>query len=156
MIEPDPSRILVGERNFPLNGLSGNFIRAAVGQNGFNLDDFIATEGLPFVDIVHADIQGSELIMLRDMERTLLTKKVGYLFISTHSQLLHEQCRRYLEDREYVTIASADFDHETIIDAMVSVSICGALRARSHSEQLPSERRVPEYTSGDRLLHSGH
>jgi hypothetical protein len=51
--------------------------------------------------------------MLRDMERTLLLKKVGYLFISTHSQLLHEQCRRYLEDREYVTIASADFDHES-------------------------------------------
>jgi len=96
-----------------LNGLSGKFIRAAVGQNGFNLDAFIATEGLPFVDIVHADIQQSELIMLRDMERTLLTKKVGYLFISTHSQLLHEQCRRYLEDCDYVTIASADFDHES-------------------------------------------
>jgi len=46
------------------------------------------------VDIVHADIQGSELIMLRDMERTLLTKKVGYLFISTHSQLLHEQMQK--------------------------------------------------------------
>ena len=26
MIEPDPSRIPLGEWNFPLNGLSGNFI----------------------------------------------------------------------------------------------------------------------------------
>jgi hypothetical protein len=53
------------------------------------------------------------LIMLREMERTLLTKKVGYFFISTHSQLLHKQCRSFLEDRGYLTIASADFDHES-------------------------------------------
>ena len=68
---------------------------------------------IEFIDILHSDIQGFEYEMLQDILILLLGKKIGYLFISTHSDELHSQCIQLLESCPYKIIASADFETET-------------------------------------------
>ena len=66
---------------------------------------------MPYVDVLHADIQGAEFEMLCDAEESLLNGRIGYVFVGTHSQQLHCQCKSFLGRQGYVTIAHADFDY---------------------------------------------
>ena len=141
MIEPDPERLATGERNFALNGRCGRFVNARIGGGEFRVHEFMRDEGIPFVHILHADIQGAELEMLRDSEEALLEKSVGYFFISTHKQRLHLECREYLEDRGYAIVAAADVDHETYCRD-------GILVARSSSVNGPAPMDIGSRSEG--------
>ena len=113
MIEPDPENLNRGVRNFRLNDFNGQFLRGGVGPGAQGLRQFLTQAKIEYIDLLHADIQGAELHLLEAIRDLLDARKVGYIFISTHSQELHEQCTEFLVGCDYLILGSADFDHET-------------------------------------------
>ena len=100
-------------KNFEANGFQGHFTHAFVGaassvdpcgHETVCMDNFIPKHGLEKIAILHTDIQGYELEMLKGSQRVL--DRISYLFISTHSELLHAGCEGFLNERGFVTLAS--------------------------------------------------
>jgi hypothetical protein len=118
MVEPDPHKMNSGKLNFKLNRLSGTFISGFIDQYDqanksiptYSVDSLMTRYKIGFLDILHSDIQGYELNMLRGAEKSLLSGNIGYLFISTHSNELHYQCRDFLLARNYDIVCSADLN----------------------------------------------
>lgn len=113
MVEPEAHNLDSGRQNFARHGYSGRFIQASVGPNDFRVDAYLRASGWDKLDVLHADIQGAERAMLADARQTLEGRGIDYVFLSTHSQALHQQCSDVLRDVGYVVVVSSDFDHET-------------------------------------------
>lgn len=69
-----------------------------------SLDSLIMDNKIEYADIVHCDIQGHETEMLNGAKNSLLEKKIGYFFISTHSPLIHLQIIDKLKSYGYKII----------------------------------------------------
>jgi len=117
MVEPDRQNLFYGKENLKLNNMSGEFIHAGISQsidrrnNSTTVDQICLQRKIDFIDILHSDIQGYEYKMLQGAEKTLTENKVGYIFISTHSNELHNNCRQLLEENYGMQlVASADLD----------------------------------------------
>ncbi|MEM1318953.1 MAG: FkbM family methyltransferase [Bacteroidota bacterium] len=117
MAEPDRRNLFYGKHNLKLNQFTGTFIHAGIGkqvdrqQNITTVDQICKEKDLDFIDILHSDIQGFELEMLQGSEQLLSENRVGYIFISTHSNELHYDCQKLLQDRyQFQQVASADLD----------------------------------------------
>lgn len=117
MVEPDRPNLFFGKTNFAINQFEGNFIHAGIGrmpdigQNITTVDAICQQHNISFLDILHSDIQGFELDMLHGSRLMLSEKRVGYIFISTHSQELHQNCRSLLENKyNFKTLATADLN----------------------------------------------
>ncbi len=110
LVEPDLNNLNVGKHNFEVNGFTGEFIQAFVGNNQFEVDNFLAERGMEKIDILHCDIQGYEVEMLENCSNSLANKTIDYLFISTHSQQLHLETIERLENFDYRIEVSSDFD----------------------------------------------
>ena len=105
LMEPDPLRLDTGKKNFQLNNKTGVFRRGYVGTvidrdpdlNGaeqISIDDYIESEGIKHVNILHADIQGSEYEMLYSAIKHL--KDIDYFFVSTHGdEQIHLPCLHF-------------------------------------------------------------
>ncbi len=113
MIEPGAGQIEVGKKNFEINGLTGDFTRGKIGDDGINITEFCAEKNIDYVDILHADIEGAELQMLRGISGMLRNRRVKYLFISTHSDRLHHACASLLKDQHYRIVTGCDVETET-------------------------------------------
>ncbi|MEZ5934198.1 MAG: FkbM family methyltransferase [Alphaproteobacteria bacterium] len=111
-VEPEAGNLETGRRNFALNGMVGEFIQAFVSDEHFRVDDFLAKEPRR-IDILHADIQGFELQMLMGAKMVLEAQNVQRIFVSTHSQGLHQQVVQTLKTFGYRVDVSADFANET-------------------------------------------
>jgi len=93
MIEPDPHKMNFGKLNFKLNRLLGTFDLGFMNEIAdlshsiptYSVDYLVEKYDLRFIDILHSDIQGYELNMLKGAAQTLRAGKIGYVFISTHS-----------------------------------------------------------------------
>jgi hypothetical protein len=112
-IEPDINNLEIGRENAKINNVNIDFTNAFIGHNHLNVHNFVLQKNIDYIDILHSDIQGYELEMLEGISNLLLNNKIGYLFISTHSNKLHYDCINFLENHKYKIIASADFDDET-------------------------------------------
>jgi hypothetical protein len=110
MVEPEDRAMEVGKHNFRLNGFEGEFIQAFVGSGQFEVDGYLSGAKL---DILHADIQGYEVQMLEGAKQSLQSKLVDYVFVSTHSQAIHEQVCCALRDFGYRLEVDVDFDNDT-------------------------------------------
>ena len=128
MIEPDEFNIGHGKRNFRLNKMKGTFVKAFVGRQSARIDgaktiaidDFVAENRIPFIHMLHSDIQGFEYDMLMGAEKTFNEKKIGYAFISTHTNELHYQCLDFLKKHNFVILASADLDETCSVDGLIA------------------------------------
>jgi len=99
LIEPDVQRLEIGKRNFELNNKVGFFKRGFAGimLDGYpetsgeyiSIDDFIESQAIERVNILHADIQGAEYAMLTSIIKHL--DKIDYFFISTHEPLVSQR-----------------------------------------------------------------
>ena len=125
-VEPDAGNLAFGEQNFRANGRTGDFTRAYVGAQPstgtpptITVDSFLREKGLDHVDILHADIQGHELEMLRGAQQTLARGAVDYLFISTHHNFLHYRCIDELTNLGYVVLAEADLLETCSTDGLI-------------------------------------
>ncbi len=113
MVEPDPANIQVGRQNFARHGFDGTFVQAAVGAGHWSLDRYLQEHGISHLDVLHSDIQGSEVEMLRDSAVALASHAIDYVFVSTHSQALHAEVIRLLGEHGYRIEVSSDFELET-------------------------------------------
>ncbi|MBS1596784.1 MAG: FkbM family methyltransferase [Bacteroidetes bacterium] len=128
MIEPDKFNLGHGKRNFKLNNLRGNFVQAFVGKKTENnnpvkticIDDFTVENNVSFIDMLHSDIQGYEYEMLQGAQKTFAEKKIGYVFISTHANDIHQQCLDFLNERQFIIIASANLDQSYSEDGLIA------------------------------------
>jgi hypothetical protein len=137
----------VGRQNFKANQCTGHFTHAYVGATpglSFDglpviaVDPFLSSHRLDNVDVLHSDIQGFEMEMLRGAIQSLDARRIRYLFISTHSEELHGQCVAFLEKRGYEVVVSL-FPGE-------SYSFDGILMARDPKSdgtafRVPSKKR---------------
>lgn len=102
-LEPDPRNLAVGRRNFELNGRTGTFLNAAIGDGSgqpmsfapddgsepfelptFDLRALLAHVEVPAVDLLLADIQGGEVPLLEHSIELLRSGVVRFMVVSTH------------------------------------------------------------------------
>lgn len=127
MVEPDPYKMNFGQLNFALNNMRGTFIRGFIAEQSnsesspptLTVDEILENQSIDHLAILHADIQGYEHEMLRGAHRTLTRQKVDFVFISTHSNELHEHCTKTLTDYQYEIIASANLDESYSWDGLI-------------------------------------
>jgi hypothetical protein len=128
LVEPTDSGLASGRENFALNGLTGTFIQAYVGdavgthEDGtpvVTVDGLVAERGLDRVAILHADVQGAEVEMFRGASATLAAGKVDYVFVSTHSAELHKACREILVGYGFTILAAADLEETYSFDGLL-------------------------------------
>ena len=82
------------------------------------IDDFLAQEGITFLDILHADIQGAELEMLEGCRRSLMENRIGYLFVSTHADK-HAACMAVIRRAGYQLVAEHSVEESCSGDGLI-------------------------------------
>ena len=128
MVEPDDFNLGCGTRNFRLNRMQGDFTRAFVGKESVTdgatpticIDDFVRDKNIDFVNMLHSDIQGFEFDMLQGAEKTIDAKKVGFIFISTHSNEVRQQCLDFLVNKQFFIIANSDKNDTYSEDGLIA------------------------------------
>jgi hypothetical protein len=113
MVEPDPICLAAGRNNFARNGFVGEFIQAAVSRSAWQVDQFLNSRKMDHIDVLHVDIQGLELEMMAGAGDALGNARIDYLFVSTHSQQMHDEIIASLKRCGYRIEVTSDFDHET-------------------------------------------
>ena len=127
MIEPDPHKMNFGKLNFKLNQLKGTFLLGFIdGYTDskksipiFHVDELMHRFQISFLNVLHSDIQGYELNMLKGADKALTEKKIGYLFISTHSNQLHQDCINQLKTKGYQIVCDANLDESYSVDGII-------------------------------------
>lgn len=133
MIEPDPHKMNFGKLNFKLNELKGEFRLGFIDGTTntgpsiptYNIDHLMKDFNVNFLDVLHSDIQGYELSMLKGAANALSNHKVGYAFISTHSNELHQQCIDELKKHGYIIVADANLDESYATDGVIVAKMPG-------------------------------
>jgi hypothetical protein len=113
MVEPEGRNLEAGRANFARHGYEGTFIQAFVGKGRFEVDRFMSEQGYPRLNILHSDIQGFEIEMLKGAGQSFSRQLIDYAFISTHSQGLHDEVVAELSASGMRIDASSGFDFET-------------------------------------------
>ena len=127
LIEPAADNLLVGQRNFRLNGFNGHFQRALIGKEEsldddpptVTVDGFVQREGLERVAILHSDIQGHEYEMLLGATDSLQKRRFEFVFISTHGYRVHAQCLRFLRKCGYRVICEHTPGESYAVDGLI-------------------------------------
>ena len=137
MVEPEEAGLKSGKENFEINGLKGDFTRAFIGNEYkessppiLTVDWILSQKNIPFLDLLHSDIQGFELQMLEGASNSFLQGKVGYVFISTHSNQVHDACENKLKDYGHVILHSINLDDSYSEDGLI-------VAARPDSPSIP-------------------
>jgi len=143
LIEPVDSHRAVGEANLALNGMTAEFLRASVGAESrppadvtlegvrvpaleqVSIDDVVGRLGIPFVHVLHADVQGAELDLLRGAAGTIRGNRVGYVFLSTHGDRLHARCRDFLTDHGLSVVAEHTRRESFTTDGLIVAKAVG-------------------------------
>jgi len=115
-IEPELRNLLYGVTNAELNGRRSSlvFLHNLIGARTdtttdpptLTIDQLVSFQGLPQIDILHADIQGAEAEMIEGASQTLASRLPRFVFISTHSDDLHRKCRAALDGHGYASPVS--------------------------------------------------
>lgn len=142
LIEPDPKNIILGQKNFALNNMVGHFTQAMLGECSkdtekfidwdYNehqvaqvcIDDFAAIHDIKFIHILHSDIQGAEVNMLKGCKQLMAAKRIGYFFISTHRGV-HEECLKILEDAKLEILLNFTREESFSADGLIVARLQG-------------------------------
>jgi hypothetical protein len=142
LVEPASEYLEVGLRNFALNGYDAVALRAAVGQRyddaagrepaptpTLTIEEIMRRTGLGRIDLLHCDIQGGELEMLRESAALLRSDRLRFLVISTHHHtttgdpLTHQRCLALLRDAGAHVIAEHSVSESCSGDGLIAVSM---------------------------------
>lgn len=136
LIEPVPTKRAVGQHNFGLNGMEGEFTAAFLGSSyqpeavfvdhdgsryevpRISIDWFMEERSIPHVDVLHSDIQGAEVDMLEGARAALAARRIGYLFISTHGDT-HRPCVELLRAAGYAVQVQHTMDESCSVDGLI-------------------------------------
>lgn len=127
MIEPDPHKMNFGKLNFKLNGLTGTFVRGFIDGHTdrssniptLHVDGLMERYQIKFLNLLHSDIQGYELKMLKGAQKSLKEGQIGFVFISTHSDELHTQCIDELKSYGYKILCDANLQETYSVDGLI-------------------------------------
>lgn len=140
MVEPVESCLAAGRANFELNGREGHFIQASVGRDSraetpfvhwdgsilrvrqIAVDDFLEEQRLCRVHVLHADVQGAELEMLEGARRALAAKRIDYVFLSSHTEILHQKCLQVLRRSGYGILAAHTPAESYSVDGLIAAA----------------------------------
>lgn len=172
-LEPDATHIAVGKENMRMNGLSADYVRGCVGGEEIAQVDFPTesgeTVGMPQytvpslmahfdlneVEILHADVQGSEIGVLESCRPLFAAGKIRFVVISTHhscisgSTTTHADCLKILREVGAHILCEHDVDESFSGDGVIAA----ALR--------PEDRLIPHIDisrcrRGDSLFPAGY
>lgn len=110
LVEPSRSNLEYGRENFRLNGYEAEYVHGFVGADAtavhdgvaeVTVDDLCARRGISRVDVLHSDIQGAEVHMLVGARELLSRQGADFVFVSTHSEDLHQSVRERLRAWAY-------------------------------------------------------
>lgn len=118
-VEVGEEELNMGKFHYALNGLKGEFIQAKVGNGGWGVDEYVQQNNITKIDILHSDIQGYETQMLQGARTTLQNRVVDYMFLSTHSNDLHNECIGILLDCKYNVVAQVDLTNTFCEDGII-------------------------------------
>lgn len=118
-VEVGDEELQIGKTHYGLNDLQGEFIQAKVGNGGWSVDEFVEQNNIKKIHILHSDIQGYEAEMLNGAKNTLQNRMVDYMFLSTHSNDLHNQCIGFLLGFGYQVIAQVDLSNTFCEDGII-------------------------------------
>lgn len=136
LIEPDYKNLLIGKDHFLSNNCVGDFTHAMIGshstENSFftnwnyetsivrqiSIDDFVKEKGIPFIHLLHSDIQGSEIDMLKGCKQLIQEKRIGYFFISTHRGT-HTKCLEAFKNTGYEILLSITREESFAADGLI-------------------------------------
>lgn len=118
-IEAGVRELEIGKANFKLNGMTADFTLGKVDFDGIQVDQFLAEKKIDHLDILHSDIQGHELEMLIGATNSLKSRSIDYIFISTHSQTIHNSCLNFLKGANYNIVTSVDMVETFSCDGLI-------------------------------------
>lgn len=127
LVEPVVINMLYGINNFRINRVKGKFTNAFIGKVSGSLDgirvvsvdDYIAENEIQFIDILHSDIQGFEHDMLLGASKAINDHKIGYVFISTHGNKVHDECLKLLQLNDFKILCSAGEQDTYSLDGLI-------------------------------------
>lgn len=115
MVEPSEKNYNVGLNEFKINNCDGYFYKAGIsggdgilignGKGGFigkfdtpsiTLKELFTNHAIEQLDVLQCDIDGSERFLLSEHYEIFKQKKIGTIFLSTHSGEIHDFCRQQL------------------------------------------------------------
>jgi len=117
LVDPSPKNLMHGMKNFSLNNLNGDFTCAFIAEKSYSkmnqiptisLDSFANEKDIQDISVLHVDIQGYELEMMKGAQKLFQDKKIQYIFLATHSKKLHFECLEFLEKINYNIITLSD------------------------------------------------
>lgn len=138
MVEPMPEILALGEQNFELNGMKGDFTQGCVGDKTLEsidfkhwdgvihkipqvcVDDLLESKNIPYLNILHSDIQGAEFNMLKGAQKSFNNNKIGFVFISTHSEKIHFNCLDFLKANNFKIIAEHTLAESFATDGLIA------------------------------------
>ncbi len=138
LIEPMKENLESGRTNLALNAVDsrGEFLQGYVGvlakhylQPGAKqivVDTLISERAIPHVDVLHADVQGTEVEMIRGCRESISAGKVSWVFLSTHSMHKHAWCKRELTRLGMSLVAEADLPESYSFDGLLVFKLPGA------------------------------
>jgi hypothetical protein len=112
LVEPVKQMFEYSKESFKYHGFNGIFINKGIGNKHITnnltidceittLDDIINEVDLQTIDILHSDIDGSELVLLKENSQFFINKKAKFIFLSTHGVEVHKKCKYLLESYGY-------------------------------------------------------
>lgn len=109
MVEPHKLNFDCGVSEFKLNNCYGIFYKRGIGYSHENssevepifLDDILKENNIEKIDMLHSDIDGSEVSLL-DLNRNFFIKgKSEFIFLYTHGESLAELCKNIFKGFPY-------------------------------------------------------
>ncbi len=134
MVEPDPHKMNFGKLNFKLNGLAGSFDLGFIDDESrpdariptYAVDYLMEKHHVQHLHVLHSDIQGYELAMLKGARKSLQRGVIDYVFISTHTNKLHRECIDHLAGYGYRVVCDANLDESFSVDGLIVAKRSGA------------------------------
>lgn len=126
--EPSTENLLYGKQNFELNQMEAKFVQCFSGEGDhtspsdvpiLSVDSLMQQFEIETLHILHTDIQGSEVSMLKGASKNLLNRNIEFIFISTHSRDLHRDCIEILRGFEYRIITDINMFHTYAFDGLI-------------------------------------
>jgi len=115
MVEPFAEHMERGKHHFKLNEVDGYFIDKCVSTNWvlkgttfdadvITLKELLDQHNISDLDVLHCDIDGSELDMLTTNADVFDNHLINYVYLLKHSPDLHENCKSFLLEKNYTLL----------------------------------------------------
>jgi hypothetical protein len=128
IVEPNKHRLAQAQKNFALNKLQAQFFNAYVsmstgrkveGVEVVTVEEISRRLRADYINLLHADVGGYELELLKGALPVLRDRGVDYTLISTHANGIHEECKTFLEAQRYVIIADITPEMSYVEDGLL-------------------------------------